>query len=261
MHRASFAIAFAPGRFVALAFACTASCLLAGCGGKEKPAMTAETPPPPAVADAGPSTDMEQGTATPKPAEAEWKTLIDFDARAAKTPVPKPETFAKFTDAKFKTYRKAKKDCKGQNDAVISVDGGMQGAFTKKDAAEVLYIVNIIPCDEKSGAEHTLLVLQGGHVNVNEKVAEHEIVEVKDLDQDGDNEVLLVGGWPPQVKARLVDTEDGKLETLFDFGEVAKGSCEGGAASGESAVIRYRKGATSMEYKAERKPKTCPAAK
>jgi hypothetical protein len=256
MHKAALALALPAAGIV---LACAA--LLAACGGKEKPAAVAEAPAPPPPPDAAAASEMEQGTATPKPAEAEWKTLVDFDARAARAPVPKPETFAKFTDAKFKTYRKAKKDCKGQNDAVISVDGGLQGAFTKKDAAEVLYLVNIVPCDEKSGAEHTLLILQGGHVNVNEKVSEHEIVEVKDLDQDGDNEILLVGGWPPQVKARLVDTEDGKLETLFDFGEVAKGSCEGGSATGESAVIRYRKGGTSMEYKAERKPKTCPTAK
>ncbi len=231
---------------------------VAACGGKEKPAVQAEAPSAgPDAAAEGP----EQGTATPKPAEAEWKTLVDFDTRLPKTVVPKPETFAKLTDSKFKPYRKSKKDCKGPNDAVLTVDGGMQGAFTKKDAAEMLYLVNVVPCDDNKVAEHTLLVLQGGHVTVNEKVPEHDIVEVKDLDQDGDNEILLVGGWPPQIKARLVDTEDGKLETLFDFGEVAKGSCDGGTATGDSAVIRYRKGATSMEYKAEKKPKTCPAVK
>ena len=245
-----------PGLSLSLLFVGLTGAAGIACGGKEKPAATAEVATPPPVVDAA-APEIDPGTSIPKPAEAEWKTLVDLDARATKTPVPKPETFAKFTEAKFKTYRKAKKDCTGKNDAIISVDGGMQGAFTKKDAAEMLYLVNIVPCDEKSGSMHTLLILQGGHVTVNEKVDEHDVVEVKDLDQDGDNEILLVGGWPPQVKARLVDTEDGKLETLFDFGEIAKGSCEGGAATGDSAIIRYRKGATSMEYKAEKKPKTC----
>ncbi len=245
--------------FAVLSFASFASLCVAACGGKEKPPMQAENLPPPAVDAATPS-DLDPGTATPKPAEAEWKVLVDLDVRAAKTPVPKPETFVKLIDAKYKAYRKAKKDCKMNNDAILSVEGGVQGAFTKKDAAEMLYLVSIAPCDQKDGAVHTLLILQGGHVVMSEKVAEHDLVEVRDLDQDGDNEILLVGGWPPQVKARLIDTEEGKLETLFDFGEIAKGSCDGANATGDSAVIRYRKGATSMEYKAEKKPKTCPAA-
>lgn len=238
----------------------SASLLVAACGAKEKPALPPE-PPTVAPVDAAIPGDVVDPNATAvKPAEAEWKTLVDFDAHVPSKPVAKPETFAKLTGATYKAYRKTKKECTGKNDAIISVDGGMTGAFTKKDAAEILYLVSVTPCDEKSGAEHTLLVLQGGHVVVNEKVPEREIVEVRDVDQDGDNEILLLGGWPPQIKARLVDTEDGKLETLFDFGEIAKGRCEGGNATGDSAVIRYRKGGTSMEYKAEKKPKTCPTA-
>ena len=228
--------------------------VVAACGSGDKPPAAPPSPPVPDAAVA----DPDQGTSTPKPPEAEWKVLVDLDSLPPDTPVAKPETFAKFTTPAFKTYRKAKKDCTGKNDAIISVDGGMQGAFTKTGAAEVLYLVNVVPCDEKSGAIHTLLVLQGGHVNVNVPVPEYDIVEVRDLDQDGDNEILLVGGWPPQVKARLVDTEDGKLETLFDFGEIAKGSCDGGTPSGDSAIIKFRKSATAMEYKAEKKPKTCP---
>jgi hypothetical protein len=117
--------------------------------------------------------------------------------------------------------------------------------------------VSVLPCDPKAPPVHTLLVVQGGHVAVNREVPEHDIVEVRDLDMDGDNEILLIGGLGDVTKARLVDTEDGNFEPLFDFGEVARGSCEGGTATGQSAVIKYRKTATGMEYKAEKKPKTC----
>ncbi len=234
-------------------FFITAILLAAACGSREK------TAPPPAMT---PPVDLSANAAADAgTAEAEWKLLIDLDALPPPPAVAKAETFAKLVGSMFKVFRKSKKDCTGKGDAVLVIDGATEGAFTKKDAKEMLYLVNIVPCDDKTPATHTLLIMQGGKALVNERIEEHDVVEVKDLDMDGDNEILLLGGWAPQTKARLVDTEDGKFETLFDFGEIAKGSCEGGTASGESAVVKYRKSAASMEYKAEKRPKTCPAGK
>jgi hypothetical protein len=190
-------------------------------------------------------------------AEADWQVLVDLDDITQTPPVAKPEALAKLAGHTFKTYRKNKKDCTGKNDAYLFVDGGYDGAFTKKDAKEMLYLVNVLPCDTKSPPIHTLLVLAGGKVVLSHEVPEHDVVEVRDVDQDGDNEILLVGGLGEVTKARLVDTSGGTFEALFDFGEVARGSCENGSATGTSAVIKYRKTATSMEYRAERKPKTC----
>jgi hypothetical protein len=227
--------------------------LVCGCGASEKVGPPAPEPPaPPALTEtaSAPASAVNQ-------AEADWQVLVDLDEMHATPPVAKPETIAKLAGATFKTYRKSKKDCTGKNDAVLFVDGGYEGAFRKKDAKEMLYLVSVLPCDSKLTPVHTLLVLQSGKVVVSHEVPEHDIVEVRDLDMDGDNEILLLGGLGDVTKARLVDTEDGNFEALFDFGEVARGSCDNGAATGQSAVIKYRKTATSMEYKAEKKPKTC----
>ena len=224
--------------------------LICGCGSSEKTAPPPSPPPAPTETAPAPAPQVNQ-------AEADWQVLVDLDEVHQTPPVAKPETFAKLAGAAFKTYRKAKKDCTGKDDAVLFVDGGYEGAFTKKDMKETLYLVSVLPCDAKSPPVHTLLVLQGGHVALSHEVPEHAIVEVRDIDMDGDNEILLVGGLGDVTKARLVDTEDGNFEALFDFGEVARGGCESGVATGHSAVIKYRKTASGMEYKAEKKPKTC----
>jgi hypothetical protein len=234
-------------------WSCAGVLFIAACGSSEKAA------PPPQAPAPSPSeaTTANAALAPVNQAEADWQVLVDLDDMPASAPVAKPETFAKLTGAAFKTYRKSKKECTQKNDAVLFVDGGMEGAFTKKGAREMLYLVSVLPCDTKLAPKHTLLVMQGPKAVVTQDVPEHDIVEVKDLDFDGDNEILLVGGLGDVTKARLVDTEDGNFEVLFDFGEVARGNCENGVATGTSAMIKYRKTATAMEYKAERKPKKC----
>jgi hypothetical protein len=195
-----------------------------------------------------------------------WKVLVDLDAMPPAASVLHPEAFAKLSGARLKTFRASKKECTGKDDGVLTVDGGYQGAFTKKGANEVLFLVNLVPCatTAKPGPLHALLVVEGegGHVNVkvNEPVTENDIAAVGDLDQDGDNEILLVGTNGASTTARLADTEDGKLETLFDFGEVVNGACEPGKpapAGATSSVIRYRLVGSSMQYKAEKKPRAC----
>jgi hypothetical protein len=221
----------------------------AACGSSERPPPEAPPPPEPAPPAAS--------VVPTNQAEADWQVLVDLDDMPTSTPVAKPEGFAKLAGAAFKTYRKNKKDCTGKNDAVLFVDGGFEGAFTKKDAKETLYLVSVLPCEPRTAPTHTLLVMQGPKVLLKTEVPEHDVVEVKDVDMDGDNEILLIGGLGDVTKARLVDTEDGKFEALFDFGEVARGNCDNGIATGQSAVIKYRKTATGMEYKAEKKPKSC----
>jgi hypothetical protein len=221
------------------------SLLVAACGPKNPP-----PPPPTPAADAG----VASADAGAEPND--WLLLVDWDAIVPTPPPPNPEALAKLAGSTIKTWRKTKAECKGKDDALLVVDGGYEGAFTTPGAKENLYLVNVTPCDAKVAPTHNLLVVKDGKALVNQAIPEDDIVSVKDLDLDGDLEILVITMDPP--KARLVDTEDAKYEQLYDFGTLAKGSCEGGKPSGESADIKYRKTATGVTYKAETKPKTCP---
>jgi len=245
--------------------------ILAACG-PDKPA----NPPPPVDTDAGammtpPAVDAgaptmaaadDAGAATP-PAPVDdpsWLLLVDLEAIPPMAPVAKPETYGKQINSGFKTFRKTQKECTGKGDALIDVDGGYEGSFTKSKAKETLYLVNVTPCDTKLPATHNLIVTEGTKVKVNAPIPENDIISVKDLDLDGDLEIFVLNVNGGSVKARLVDTEDGKFEQLNDFGEIANGTCDGGKASGTSALVKYKKEATGVTYKVASKPKTCPGA-
>lgn len=203
----------------------------------------------------------DAGAATPLPPEEPgWLLLVDLEAIPPMAPIAKPETYAKQINSSFKTFRKTAKECTGKGDAVIDVDGGYEGSFTKAKAKETLYLVNVVPCDTKLPATHNLIVTEGTKVKVNAPVPENDIISVKDLDLDGDLEIFVLNVTGGSVKARLVDTEDGKFEQLNDFGEIANGSCDAGKATGTSALVKYKKEPTGVTYKVQSKPKACIGA-
>ncbi len=247
-------------------YALTAALLatLAACGPGKPP-----KPPPADTGDAGMVTPVGDGGATmaaaddggaAAPKDDGWLLLVDLEAIPPMAPVAKPETYAKQVNSAFKTFRKTKKECTGKGDALIDVDGGYDGAFTKEKAKETLYLVNITPCDAKLPATHNLIVTEGAKVKVNAPIPENDIISVRDLDLDGDLEIFVLNVTGNSVKARLVDTEEGKFEQLNDFGEIANGSCEGGKPTGTSALVKYKKTETGVGYKVENKPKACLGA-
>jgi hypothetical protein len=242
------------------------SAILTACGGGNPPKPPpVETPDAGAVVAAGDAGALvaagDAGAAAPV-SDPSWLILVDLDAIPPMAPVAKPETFAKQIGSTFKTFRKTKKECTGKGDALVEVDGGYEGVFATAGAkGEMLYLVNITPCDEKLPPTHNLIVTQGTKVKVNQAIPENDIISVKDLDLDGDMEIFVLSVTNGSVKARLVDTEDGKFEQLNDFGEVANGSCDNGKATGTSALIKYKKTETGIGYKVESKPKSCPPAK
>jgi hypothetical protein len=250
----------------ALAVSAALLATLSACG----PSTPAKPPPVdapdaavPAAVDAGaPMAAAEDAGPPAPPAKVDdgFLLLVDLDAIPPMAPVAKPETFGKQINSGFKTFRKTKKECTGKGDALIEVDGGYDGPFTSPGAKETLYLVNITPCDAKLPPTHNLIVTQGTKVKVNAPVPENDIITVKDLDIDGDNEIFILNVTGNSVKARLVDTEDGKFEQLNDFGEIANGSCEGGKATGTSALVKYKKIETGVTYKVEPKPKACAGA-
>ncbi len=247
------------------AFTAALLATLAACGPGTPP-----KPPPPAdmpdagavtLGDAGAPMAMtdDAGAATP-PKEEGWLLLVDLEAIPPMAPVAKPDTYGKQVNSGFKTFRKTKKECTGKGDALIEVDGGYDGSFTTAKAKETLYLVNITPCDAKLPPTHNLIVTEGTKVKVNAPVPENDIISVKDLDLDGDLEIFVLNVAGPSVKARLVDTEDGKFEQLNDFGEISNGTCDAGKASGTSALVKYKKTETGVTYKVEGKPKVCTGA-
>jgi hypothetical protein len=209
-----------------------------GCGG---------TPQPATHAAGGGSAPSGEG----------WKLLVDMD----KMPPPHAVTKADAILAKVAPgYANGKGECGAGKAVIATIDGGLPGAYTKPGAAENAYLVHTTPCAGGAPSHH-LVVAAGDNVLVNEAVVEDTMVEIRDLDLDGDNEIVLFAtlteGTATVVKARLVDTEDAHFETLFDFGEVHRNDCAGAGKAVSSSVLRYRVTAKTMEYNKEAKAGVC----
>jgi hypothetical protein len=187
--------------------------------------------------------------------------LVDFDN------YPHPPRINEATvDAQVITpvvhgpFAKSKDDCAASGAHTIArATGGYTGAFTKRGATEQLYMVHTRDCGSDAPDKHHLVILGDGKVEVDVEVPERMIAFVHDLDQDGDNEILLIGAHKDNeavvFTARMVDTEDGHFDTLFDFKEISRSTCPDGGA--ESALIKYRISGTRIEYAAEKRARPC----
>ena len=145
---------------------------------------------------------------------------------------------------------------------MATVEGGLAGAFTAKGARETIYLVTLTPCAAGAVA-HRVTVVGGDKVVANADVAESALYEVRDLDGDGANEILVVGTrWLKDgtviTTARLLSAEDGQIVPLYDFGPLSSSRCIGAPEDkAESAILTYRTTATGMEFHAEKRARGC----
>jgi hypothetical protein len=225
-----------------------ASCLLASCA--SSPGATPLGPPLPASASAQAQDDG-------------WTVLVDFDHPPE---MPAIAQHDKILDKLVGAHRHDAKECKGDGPKTIAtLQGGLEGAFTAVGAKQTAYLVTTASCDDPPGVDkdvHRLIVMAGDQVVLEKEIAEHALVAVKDLDADGDNELVVVSGKRADpagsFSARVVDTEGGQFAEMFDFGELAWTRCAGDKKNLQSARILYRIKGTSLEYKADKKQKPCP---
>ncbi|MFO0740127.1 MAG: hypothetical protein U0270_29780 [Labilithrix sp.] len=108
-------------------------------------------------------------------------------------------------------YRKTYEECDTQlPDARIipTVAGKLPGSFTGTYKREVLYVVNVLGCDAShaEGYGTTRFVVVDPSVttdvkivaNVEQQGAEASLNRLVDLDHDGQNELVVTGGWSGQ---------------------------------------------------------------
>ena len=198
---------------------------------------------------AGCEPEMETTKAPPVPLaedEGGWKVLVDFDA------FPRPPTIDDATVQEKVIapvvrgpFVLRKEDCASANaHAVARATGGYHGAFSARGADEHIYLVHAYECGGEPHEKHHLVMFSGDKVALDAEVPEQMVAEVMDVDQDGDNEILLIGGSHDggafTLTARLVDTENGQLETLFDFKEIAKSTCPDGTAESPLGEVSRR---------------------
>jgi membrane dipeptidase len=190
--------------------------VLVACGG-ESPAP-ATPPAPSATPSAAPA------------AGADWKLLYDTSAPPAPRPVPPGDADAQRIAASLSCTR-----------AVSAVPG----AFTKKGASEVAYLFE---CNVPEGH---LLALVGDHQVVAKlAVPEDTLVEVGDLDMDGDNELLVVGHQGAKTTARLLDADGAELAPVYDFSAMGEPCAR--------ATITYRLKGGGLEFHVDTQSQPCP---
>ncbi len=194
-----------------------------------------------------PAAPAASASAAAASVDGEWKTLVDGQASPR---TQKPE----------RTVLAPGAVCADGKKAGTWTDEMKEGSFTRQGAQEMAYVAHTSGCDPKQPETRRLIVTKKGDSTplVDKEVAEGVMVEVRDLDADGDNEILLMNetftNGERVTTARLIDTEDAKFELLYDFGEVARSPCKNG---GDAPVILYRMRGKSMDYKAEKRAAPC----
>jgi len=227
------------------------ACLLVvGCAGsRQQPATTIDpvAPPPPL------SEPIPEG----------WELVVDMDRPPT---LPTIAQHDRILDRLVGPHVHGLEECKASGPkAIATLQGGVEGSFSGVGKKETAYLVTTRGCDDPADRDtdkHRFVVMAGDALVIDQEVAEHSLVAVSDVDADGDNEVVLVGGSrgdaTGSVTARLVDMEGGQFAEVYGFGEVARTRCPAGAGSLMSSRILYRKQGTSMEYKNERRERPCP---
>jgi hypothetical protein len=192
-----------------------------------------------------------------------WRVLVDFDHPPQ---MPSIAEHDKILEKLVGAHRHDPKECAGDGPKTIaSLQGGIEGAFTAVGVKETAYLLTTASCDDPPGVDkdkHRLIVMSADKVALDKEITEHVLVAVKDLDSDGDNEIVVMSGRKADpagsFSARVVDTEGGQLAEMFDFGELAWTRCAGDKKTLQSATILYRVKGTSLEYKADKRQRPCP---
>jgi len=192
-----------------------------------------------------------------------WTVLVDFDNPPQMPVIAEHDTIL---NRLVGAHRHDRKECASEGPKTIAtLQGGIEGAFTVVGAKETAYLVTTSSCDAPPGQDndkHRLVVLAADKVIVEKEIPEHVLLAVKDLDADGDNEIVVVSGRKEDAagsySARVIDTEGAQFAEMFDFGELAWTKCAGNRKTLQSATILYRVKGASLEYKADKRQKPCP---
>lgn len=124
--------------------------------------------------------------------------------------------------------------------AAPPVSKPVAGAFTSKGAHETA---------ELRGGR-LVITRVDGRIVAQLALGEDTLVEVGDLDMDGDNELLVVGHAGGKTTARLLQADGGEIAAIYEF--TALGETCG------SAVLSYRLTARGLDFHADTKPQPCP---
>ena len=189
--------------------------VFAACGG-EAPAPTTPTP-----------TSTSTATATP-PSTTDWKVLYDTGAPPASKPVAADEAQS--------VVGRVGPPC-------TRAEAGVAGAFSGRGARENAYL---LAC----GAGHRLVVLGADKVVASLDLPEDTLLEVGDLDMDGDNELLVVGHQGGKTTARLLDADGAQLVPVYEFSAMGDPCAR--------ATITYRLKGGGLEFHVETQTQPCP---
>lgn len=150
--------------------------------------------------------------------------LFDYSVDRPKPPVPaakKAEWLGIFTNGM--TLPAA---CDAKR---LDIEGSFEGAFTRKDAKEVAFVVGRCGESPVDQVSYLAVVSEAGRLVAHFKVTGSSLDAVMDVNQDGKSELLLSGASTHQgetvTSAQLVGIQDKKLVTVKSFSEVANDGC------------------------------------
>ena len=178
------------------------------------------------------------------------QVLYDFRNEARnKSPNLTPAAERKILSAVFSSYLKRPEDCNQVDEAPVADDylararkAGQfvpdavalaEGSFTVAGEQQTAYIISVGECNAAHSDNYGTkrLVVFSGQKPVADADADFKssILRTSDLDQDGVNELLLVGGDMNQgyaIKvASLVEFQDGRLRVVKDFEKTHEDAC------------------------------------
>ena len=178
------------------------------------------------------------------------QVLYDFRNEARnRPPNPTPAIEQKILGTVFTSYLKRSEDCKQDEEAPVSDDylararkagqfvpgvvAAAEGSFTVAGERQTAYIISVGECNAAHSDNYGTkrIAIFSGQKLVAEADTEFKssILRTTDLDQNGVNELLLVGGDMNQGYeirvASLVEFQDGRLRVVKDFGKTHEDAC------------------------------------
>ena len=204
-----------------------------------------------------------RGTGGSRRAEQQ-RVLYDFRRLPEiKPPVLTPAEQRRILSAVFSSYLKSADDCKSVGEAsgdylaaarkagqiVPDVVSMATGSFTASGERQTAYIISVSECNASHAdnfGTKRLAVFSGDKLVADvDTDFQRSILRTLDLNNDGVNELLLVGGDMSQGiavdVASLVDLQAGQLRTVRDFKMIREDACESGLSDSNvrASVIYY----------------------
>ena len=180
-----------------------------------------------------------------------------------KQPVLTPVERRRILSAVFSSYLKSANDCKSVDESsddylaaarkagqiVPDVVSMATGSFTASGERQMAYIISVSECNASHAdnfGTKRLAVFSGEKLVADvDTDFQRRILRTLDLNNDGVNELLLVGGDMNQGiavdVASLVDFHEGQLRTIKDFKMIKEDACESGSSDSNvrASVIYY----------------------